>query len=97
MNRLKQIVIEVEETVVLHSGETRVIDRCPMCEEATEMATPWIAATLHDSTEREIFRLVELGIVHAVEAQRILVCLGCIGKAVTVSPENNEDALMKPV
>ena len=82
MSPTKKIVIEVEETVVLRSGEFRAMDECPMCAAITEMATPWIAATLHRTTERSIFRLVELGLVHALEGERTLICLACVRKTI---------------
>lgn len=82
MSSTKKIVIEVEETVVLRSGEFRAMHECPMCAAITEMATPWIAATLHRTTERSIFRLVELGLVHALEGERTMICLACVRKTI---------------
>jgi hypothetical protein len=75
MNQLKQIVFEVEETVVLRSGEMTTAGYCPLCGETVAMATPWIAAALSNSNEREIFRLIEAGVVHFIEEDRLLVCL----------------------
>jgi len=93
MSSTKKIVIEVEETVVLRSGEYRAMDECPMCAEITEMATPWTAATLHRTTERAIFRLVELGLVHALEGERTLICLACVRK--TVRDDNASASLIR--
>ena len=38
------------------------------------LALPLIAATLCGLSEREIFRLIENGRIHFVEAERVLVC-----------------------
>ncbi|MGQ0541598.1 MAG: hypothetical protein ACT4O9_07090 [Blastocatellia bacterium] len=78
MNEVKQIVFEVEETVVLRSGEVTIAGFCPMCCQTVGMATPWIAAAIHESSEREIFRMVELGLVHFIELDRVLVCLNSL-------------------
>lgn len=75
MRALKQVVIEVEETVVLRSGEITAAVFCSTCGEKVAMATPWIACAVSGITEREIFRLIELGIVHSVERNRLFVCL----------------------
>jgi hypothetical protein len=79
MKQKKQIVFEVEETVVLRGGESSATGFCPFCGESVVMATPWVAATLNDSTEREIFRLIERGAVYVTEGERILMCLRCVG------------------
>ena len=80
MKQKKQIVFEVEETVVLRGGDTSTTGFCPFCGESVVMATPWVAATLNDATEREIFRLVERGAIYVTEGERILMCLRCVGR-----------------
>jgi hypothetical protein len=80
MNQRKQIVFEVEETVVLREGETSTKGFCPFCGEAVAMATPWIAANVHEISEREIFRLIEHGAIYVTEGERILMCLRCVGR-----------------
>lgn len=97
MDRLKKIVIEVEETVVLRSGEFKIENFCSVCEERTEMATPWIAATLYGATEREVFRLVESGKVHTIERERTLVCVACVQRAFSMRAEHIEAVLIKPI
>ncbi len=79
MKQKKQIVIEEEETVVLRGGEMSTAGFCPFCGESVVMATPWIAANLNGSTEREIFRMVERGTIYVTEGERILMCLRCVG------------------
>lgn len=78
MNQLKQIVFEVEETVVLRSGEMTTAGFCPVCGETVGLATPLIASAIHGSNEREIFRLIESGVVHFIEEDRLLVCLNSL-------------------
>lgn len=97
MNRLKKIVVEVEETVVLRSGEFKIVNFCPGCEERTELATPWIAATLYGTSEREVFRLVESRDVHTIEEERTLVCLACVRKALSRRADHIEAVLIKPI
>ena len=80
MKQKKQIVIEEEETVVLRGGETSTAAYCPFCGESVVMATPWIAANLNGSTEREVFRMVERGTIYVTEGDRILMCLRCVGR-----------------
>lgn len=87
MSGTKKIMIEFKETVVVRSGEVRAIDDCPMCAAITEMATPWVAAMLHRTSERAIFRLVELGLVHANEGDRTLICLACVRKTLSIEVE----------
>lgn len=78
VNQLKQIVFEVEETVLLRSGELTTVGFCPACCKTVAMATPWIAAALCGSSEREVFRMVELGVVHFIEEDRLLICLSSL-------------------
>jgi len=42
------------------------------------MASPQTIADFSTFTEREIFRLVEAGKVHFIEAERILICLNSL-------------------
>src|SRR5262245_49100153 len=80
MNQRKQVVFEVEETVVLREGETSTKGFCPFCGEAVAMATTWIAANVHEISEREIFRMIERGAIYVTEGERILMCLRCVGR-----------------
>ena len=80
MKQKKQIVFEVEETVVLRGSEMSTGGFCPFCGESVVMATPWVAATLNDATEREMFRLIERGGIFVTEGERILMCLRCVGR-----------------
>jgi hypothetical protein len=80
MKQKKQIVIEEEETVVLRSSERSTAEFCPLCGESVVMATPWVAATLNGATEREMFRMIERGMIYVTEGERILMCLRCVGR-----------------
>ncbi len=80
MNKLKEIVVEVEETTILRSREMTIAGYCSACGEMVEMATPWLAAVISGSSEREIFRLIEAGSVECFEGSRLLACLGCFSR-----------------
>ena len=70
-----EIEIEMSETVAYSSRGERLENFCPVCKCMTEMATPSVAAVLQRVTEREIYRLVEMGTIHFVETDRVLICL----------------------
>ena len=78
MNELKQIVFEVEERVLVRSGEFTTAGDCPFCGETVAMGTPCTAAALYDLTEREIFRLIETGVIHFTETSQVMICLRSI-------------------
>ena len=73
MKRKAEITFEVEETIVVRQTEQIVTAFCPRCQTLVEMMTPQ-AAALYGFTEREIFRLIENGLIHFMEAERIFVC-----------------------
>ena len=77
MKRRTEITFEVEETVVSKRGGKFFREYCPRCESVTEMASPEVLASLTGSSEREIFRLVELGSIHFIETDRLVVCACC--------------------
>lgn len=76
MRRKAKITFEVEETVVLRSGEQAACEFCPQCQARTPMIAPRAIAVLSGKTEREIFRLIEAGEIYFVEADRVWVCFG---------------------
>lgn len=77
MTQKAKIVFEVEETVVLKQGGKIVPAYCPRCDELVDMVSPDVLALVTNVSEREIFRLLETGIIHFVETGRIYVCPGC--------------------
>jgi len=70
--------IEVNETVAYSSRSDRFETFCPVCKCMTEMATVKIAAVLIQNTEREIYKMVEVGSIHFIETDRVLVCLNSL-------------------
>lgn len=70
-----EIEIELSETVAYTRRNERFETFCPQCRSLVEMSTPQVAAILTQSTEREVYRLVETGRVHFVEAGGVLICL----------------------
>ena len=75
MKQKTEIEIELNETVAYSRRSERFESFCPECKSMVEMAAPSVAAILKHSTEREIYRLVELGKVHFIETDRVLICL----------------------
>lgn len=74
MKRKAEITFEIEETTIVRQGAKIVTAFCPQCAALVEMTTPEIAAVLFNSSEREIFRLIENGQLHFTEAERIFIC-----------------------
>jgi len=77
MRQRAEITFETEETVVLKSGGKFLLGFCTLCGDEQYMFPPEALALITGSTEREIFRLLEAGNIHFVEAQRIYACLNC--------------------
>ena len=75
MKQKTEIEIELNETIAYSRRSERFEAFCSECKSLVEMATPPVAAILRQTTEREIYRLVETGKVHFVETDRVLVCL----------------------
>jgi hypothetical protein len=75
MKQKTEIEIELNETVAYSRATERFETFCPECKTLVEMAAVPVAAVLTQSTEREIYRLVEKGKVHFVETDRVLICL----------------------
>lgn len=86
MNRKTEIEIEFNETVAYSRRSERFEAFCPECKTLVEMATPQFAAILTQTTEREIYRLVETGKIHFVETDRILICLNSLTETLSEQP-----------
>lgn len=86
MKRKTEIEIELNETVAYSRRSERFETFCPECKLLVEMSTPQVAAILRQSTEREVFRLVETGKVHFVETDRVLVCLNSLTEKLSEPP-----------
>lgn len=86
-----EITFETEETVVLREGSKVVVEHCDACDQSVLMGTPQAAAFLSGVSEREIFRRVELNLVHFTENGRVMICfdsLNLVGKEIRL--ETNE-------
>lgn len=75
MKQKAEITFEVEETIILRQSAQISKRFCPQCGVLVEMASPQTIADFSHFTEREIFRLVETGNIHFIEAERMLICL----------------------
>jgi hypothetical protein len=86
MKQKTEITFEVEETIILRQVAETLTAFCPRCQALVEMTTPQIAAALVNLSEREIFRLIENGRLHFVEAERIFVCRNSLTNAIEPPP-----------
>jgi hypothetical protein len=75
MKQKTEIEIELNETVAYSRRSERFETFCPNCKSLVEMAAPQVAAILTQTTEREIYRLVETNKIHFIETDRVLICL----------------------
>ncbi len=75
MKHKTEIEIEMSERIVFSRRTERFESFCPQCQSNVEMASPQIAAILTHTTERGVYRLIEAGTVHFVEAARVFVCI----------------------
>ncbi len=87
MKQKTEITFEVEEMIILRQVAETLTVFCPQCQALVKMITPQIAAALCGLSEREIFRLIENGRLHFVEAERVLVC----PNSLPVKEENYEN------
>ena len=80
MKQKVEIMFEVEETIVLRQGERIGSEFCPQCQIVSAMIAPRSIAIFSGAKEREIFRLIEAGEIHFVEADCVRVCLSCLNR-----------------
>jgi hypothetical protein len=71
-------MFEVEETIVLRQGEQIGSEYCPQCRLDSVMVSPRAIAISSGAKEREIFRMIESGEIHFLEADGVRVCLSCL-------------------
>jgi hypothetical protein len=76
MTQKPEITFEIEETVVLKQGGDLITEYCPRCREMVDMISPDVLSLVNGVSEREIFRLVEIGEIHFTELGRMVVCSG---------------------
>jgi hypothetical protein len=77
MGQRTEFTFEVEETYTLKQGGRIPSEFCPKCCQITEMASPEVIALATNRSEREIFRLIEAGLIHFVEVERVYACTRC--------------------
>jgi hypothetical protein len=73
MKRTTEITFETEELVAV-KARRGFKGFCGQCNAFVEMVPTEAAAILTGLGEREIFRLIESGEIHFVEAERVFVC-----------------------
>jgi hypothetical protein len=78
MKQRAQFTFEVEETIVLRQPVSISNVFCRQCGSIVGIALPQTVADLSRISEREIFRLVEAGEIHFIEAKRFMICLNSI-------------------
>ena len=74
MNKPSEITFETEETIVVREDSTTVV-YCAGCAKDVVMSTPRAAAVISGISERQIFRMLELDLLHFSEDGRVLICL----------------------
>jgi hypothetical protein len=77
MKQKAEITFEQEETLILRQSDSYLLDFCPRCQTTVRLLTPDVMAVLTGGSEREVFRVIELGQIHFVETRRIYACPGC--------------------
>ena len=82
MKQKAAVTFEKEETLVIRQSAYLKTDFCPTCNEVVDMLAPEVLAQIAKSTEREIFRLIESGVLPFVERKRIYACLQCYRRVV---------------
>jgi hypothetical protein len=73
MKRTTEIIVETEELIAV-KARRGFKGFCGGCNAFVEMLPTDAAAVLTGLGEREIFRLIETGEIHFVEAERVFVC-----------------------
>lgn len=73
MKRTTEVTFEAEELTTVKARRS-FKGFCGGCNTFVEMLPPEAAALLTGLAEREIFRLIETGEIHFVEAERVFVC-----------------------
>jgi hypothetical protein len=91
MKQKTEITFEVEEMIILRQVAETLTVFCPQCQALVEMLTPKNAAVLFGLSEREIFRLIENGLIHFLEAERIFVCRKLLENYAETLKIRNED------
>jgi hypothetical protein len=78
-----KITFEYEETIILKQGGKLATGYCPRCDEMVDMLSPDVLSLITGESEREIFRLVETGMLHFEETDRVVVCPVCYKRSIS--------------
>ena len=83
-----ELFVETEEVLFLRKRRPTRQQRCDGCGREVEMLTPEEAAVFARLSTRAIYRLIETGRVHFVEADActVLVCLDSLGQTADLQP-----------
>lgn len=90
MKRKAEITFEIEETTIVRQATKLVSAFCMQCQTPVKMLTPEIAAAFSGFSEREIFRLMEAGKIHFVEAERPYICRNSLENCVEIIRSGSE-------
>ena len=71
------MTFEIEETLVFRRGGNFITEFCPQCGEIVDMVSPDVLSLVTGTSEREIFRLMEIGKIHFNELGRVVACPSC--------------------
>jgi len=85
------LTFEQQEIVVLKKGGNHRRDFCVGCSQDVLFVTPEILAAITGLSEREIFRLMEAGIIRFVEGKRIYACPECYRRSIEQKAGEAED------
>src|ERR1051325_1993031 len=78
IKRMITIVFNRHRVLTIRGEPQGLVSWCPTCNEQVRMLTPEQAAQLLPIDQRVIFRAIEAGEIHFIEAPHILVCLESI-------------------
>lgn len=78
MKQTAEITLETKETIVVHRPNLIERRNCPLCCKTVDMVAPYVIASVSNTTEREIFRLVESGLLYSFASDRLRVCITCL-------------------
>lgn len=90
MKRKMEITLETEELVSIKARRS-FTGFCKLCRAQVEMLTAETAAALSGLSERRIFRLIENGEIHFVEAERVFICRNSIESYAEILKEKRRD------
>jgi len=93
--RRTEIAFELEQTMIVKRRSGSASAWCNDCELEVVMLTPDEVASITSTTTRELYRLVDAGIIHFTETQSglIRVCLPSLLQAMGVANQDPKQLL----